>query len=110
MKRLPGGGAKRAGECAMILPRYLMWALLLLHAAPLGCGLAVAEEPQSSEADDPIFQGEPPNRPEHAAVVSLHQRSGSLVSSSIFCSGTLISDSVILTAAHCLDVAKAYKP
>jgi len=52
-----------------------------------------------------IFGGSAPWAPEHAAVVALHQRSGSSVYVSPFCSGTLITDTVVLTAAHCLDTA-----
>lgn len=53
-----------------------------------------------------IFNGSPPTAPEHGAVVSLHQRSGSSVYTSPFCSGTLIRSDVVLTAAHCLDTAR----
>lgn len=53
----------------------------------------------------PIINGQPPNAAMHDAVVSLHQRFGSSVSKSIFCSGTLIAPDVVLTAAHCLDTA-----
>lgn len=53
----------------------------------------------------PIINGQPPNAAMHDAVVSLHQRWGGSVSTSIFCSGTLIAPDVVLTAAHCLDTA-----
>lgn len=58
----------------------------------------------------PIINGDPPDAPYHDAVVSLHQVSGSSVSASPFCSGTLIAPTVVLTAAHCLDVANGGKP
>ena len=53
-----------------------------------------------------IYGGSAPTEPYHRAVVALHQRSSSGVSASPFCSGTLITTNVVLTAAHCLDTAK----
>ena len=50
----------------------------------------------------PIINGQPANAAHHAAVVSLHSRSGNSVDPSIFCSGTLIASSVVLTAGHCV--------
>jgi secreted trypsin-like serine protease len=40
------------------------------------------------------------------AVVSLHETTSTSVYVGPFCSGTLITDSVVLTAAHCLDVGR----
>lgn len=85
-----------------------LWTCLGAAGLLLGCaqdleigdGLTVERESQ------PIFGGSPPDAPEHAAVVGLHQRSGSQVSAAPFCSGTLIAADVVLTAAHCLDVAR----
>lgn len=56
-----------------------------------------------------IYGGSAATDAHHAAVVSLHQRSGSSVYTNIFCSGTLIADDVVLTAAHCLDTARRGK-
>lgn len=56
----------------------------------------------------PIFNGFAPDSPEHDAVVALHHLSkdGASVYVSPFCSGTLVAPDVVVTAAHCLDVAK----
>jgi len=55
-----------------------------------------------------IIGGETAPSPKYDAVVSLHQtaRGGNAVYILPFCSGTLIADDVVLTAAHCLNVAK----
>ena len=44
--------------------------------------------------------------PEHRAVVALHllANGGTAVAQQPFCSGTLITDTVVLTAAHCVEV------
>jgi secreted trypsin-like serine protease len=48
-----------------------------------------------------IINGLPPDSVEHASVVGLHRVRGRRVSSLPFCSGTLIAEDVVLTAAHC---------
>ena len=52
-----------------------------------------------------IYGGSAPDQAYQAATVSLHQRSGNSVYVDPYCSGTLITDTVVLTAAHCLDTA-----
>jgi secreted trypsin-like serine protease len=86
---------------------------LLLSAALLTPSCATDESSEEivqgglGETAQGIFNGDPPNAPEHDAVVSLHTRySNGSVAAAIFCSGTLITSTVVLTAAHCLDTAK----
>ena len=80
-------------------------ALLLMSCAPAS-GLLVEPGPGDHQVSSfPIYGGSAPDAPEHAATVALHQRSGNSVYVSPFCSGTLIADNVVLTAAHCLDTA-----
>lgn len=50
-----------------------------------------------------IIQGTQPFAAHHDAVVALHNRFGTNVSPNSFCTGTLISPTVVLTAAHCID-------
>lgn len=57
--------------------------------------------PLGGERVPVIFGGSEPDRPEHAAVVALHDPGWD----SPFCTGTLIAPDVVLTAAHCLDVS-----
>lgn len=75
--------------------------------------LRVLDESERPEDEAPIesatlhiYGGDAPSAPHHRAVVALHQRYSSGVSNSPFCSGTLITSTVVLTAAHCLDTAK----
>ena len=80
-------------------------ALLLASCAP-DSGLLTAPGVGDHDVSNfAIFGGSAPDAPEHAATVALHQLSGSSVYVSPFCSGTLVSETVVVTAAHCLDSA-----
>ncbi len=56
-------------------------------------------DPPVAQLQRPIIDGVPDTNPAHQAVVALTWGSGS----SNFCSGTLITPTVVLTAAHCVD-------
>ncbi|MBT8493591.1 MAG: trypsin-like serine protease, partial [Deltaproteobacteria bacterium] len=71
-----------------------------LFLIAIGCGIdQPAELPGATNR--PIIGGVAPDQPHHDSVVSLHYGG----QSGIFCSGTLIADDVVLTAAHCLDIS-----
>ncbi len=89
---------------------------LVLVASILALGGCATEGSDSTELvatpgvgpidkDPVIYYGSAPDSPEHDAVVGLHWRSGSRVYTDPFCTGTLIDTDVVLTAAHCLDIA-----
>ena len=78
-----------------------------LLAGLVGCSSPelVAVDGAGTNAVGKIYGGAAPDQTYQAATVSIHQLSGSSVYISPFCSGTLITDTVVLTAAHCLDTA-----
>ncbi|HMV66396.1 MAG TPA: serine protease [Myxococcota bacterium] len=68
-----------------------------------GVGFEDYDDLQIAEA---IYYGRAATGAQHGAVVSLHYLSGPYVYQDPFCSGTLITRDVVMTAAHCLDVAR----
>lgn len=82
--------------------------LPLIAASLISCSSSpelVAVDGAGTDAVGKIYGGSAPDQSYQAATVALHQLSGSSVYTSPFCSGTLITDTVVLTAAHCLDTA-----
>ncbi len=68
--------------------------------------LACAPTPERIEHAPPepvIFHGDPPDRPEHDAVVALLPRTRDGVHPVPFCSGVLAGERLVLTAAHCVE-------
>ncbi|MBI2389760.1 MAG: trypsin-like serine protease [Deltaproteobacteria bacterium] len=57
----------------------------------------------AGRSSHPIINGEAPDAPEHGAVVALHDFLGKQwVLLSPFCSGVLVTSTVLLTAGHCV--------
>jgi len=82
-----------------------------LSCLPQSGELVLVEGPSPMhDASWPIYNGSPPDEPMHDAVVGLHFYDAPNVYVSPFCSGTLIAEDVVLTAAHCLDEAGDYAP
>lgn len=85
-------------------------AALFAFAAAQGC--AVDDVEDTSDDGFRIINGAPASStvPQYAATVGIHQRSGSQVSIDMFCTGTLIADDTVMTAAHCCDEAGYFAP
>jgi secreted trypsin-like serine protease len=84
--------------------RELLLSTMLLTA---GCAGDLSDlellEGSGSQPESKIYGGSAPDAPEHDAVIALHEltRGGKYVYASPFCSGTLIREDVVITAAHC---------
>ena len=73
--------------------------LTLLSAAGCEFGIDAAEY---VSFQSPIFNGSEPNKEVYHGVVALHEVHHGAIVTTPFCSGTLISPDIILTAAHCV--------
>jgi len=78
-------------------------AAFAIHA----CGDGLTTESTLVKHQNAIYNGEPAVGGEYDAVVSLHEQSRQGISIGPFCSGTLITPDVVLTAAHCLKGVRA---
>jgi len=78
----------------------------LSACAPAGSGA----EGLGVDADGKIYGGDAPDAAHHDAVVSIHRQLSGFTLPQPFCSGTLIADDVILTAAHCMDTGSGAQP
>ena len=85
--------------------------VLLLAACANDTAQLELLEGSGHDAEGKIYGGSAPDAPEHDAVVSLHKlaRGGRSVYVSPFCSGTLIREDVVITAAHCMSGINASK-
>ncbi len=91
--------------------RIFLFLAFVAALAFTACGPGDATDDNDyGQITNPIYYGSPPDRPEHDAVVGLHQLANGYVYVTPFCSGTLIDDHTVVTAAHCLDAARATAP
>ena len=74
--------------------RASCWAVMMILVGP-ACGGAGPDDVEQVRAG--LKGGTPVSAGQHEAVVSIATTSGA-----VFCSGILISDTLVLTAAHCL--------
>ncbi len=73
--------------------------ILFLLAGGLALGCGEPDRRHLAGTGRPITNGSPDTDPAHMATVALTDGPGT----GFFCSGTLITSSVVLTAAHCLE-------
>jgi len=85
---------------------------LLICGLFAGCAGEPADRSPDAEGyvGHAIINGTPANGGIYNAVVGLHQRVGDSAYITPFCSGTLVTEDVVITAAHCLDTAKGGPP
>ncbi len=86
-------------------PRFPAFFALPLLLAACDVGTGPAGDLDGVNSDPKILGGDAPDAAEHDAVVALHLIWMGKVMPAPFCTGTLIEEDIVLTAAHCLDEA-----
>lgn len=76
--------------------------LALLAASFVACGEAPAPQNEVQFLGQPIINGSAPDDARYDAVVGFYIYKST---ATYICSGTLIAPNIVLTAAHCLDIA-----
>lgn len=81
-----------------------MRAFALAFLPLLACSPALTDEPgPHTQAAGKIYGGDAPDAAEHDAVVGLHEYYAGTLVNYPFCTGTLIDNDIVVTAAHCLE-------
>ena len=113
IKGAPGRKSVRTAALVSLAQEFpVKSSLLAVPALLLSVGCAseglIEVEGMGPEADvsQKIYGGSAPDAWYHDAVVSLHEIWGGYVYTDPFCTGTLISDTHIVTAGHCVEAGR----